>query len=199
MSIDVLMVPSYCAPLLPPLSSYTHLLASSFRFSSSLPPTASSLSERVAMNSPETPFQCLCPLGRGSSDDNRVGTVDHRFDDNHVDSSTNISFSGNTDIKSDNLQHSRSSTTRRTAPSHFYHGDSAQQCIDECRQGFLQYVLPSSPSTPSGSTSLTVTCSQLSQNTAAQQSLWQLYWCDSVFCGVWIDDSGTIGQDRKKK
>jgi hypothetical protein len=29
------------------------------------------------------------------------------------------------------------------------------------------------------------------------QDLWPLYWCDSTYCGVWIDQTVPGGQDRE--
>jgi hypothetical protein len=32
---------------------------------------------------------------------------------------------------------------------------------------------------------------------AARDMFWPLYWCDAAFCGVYIDATGDIGQDRE--
>jgi hypothetical protein len=37
-----------------------------------------------------------------------------------------------------------------------------------------------------------------SLNTAMPiHDFWSLYWCDSTFCGVGIDQAGGVGQDRE--
>lgn len=166
------------------------------------------------MGPPETPAQCLCPLSPGrdgsSSKDSSKTIKERKVHDAHaigVDDSKSLTghcSSSNKDTPTDNIRRSLSPISlfswsfppllRRSASvTTFYNGGDAQQCIIACRQGFFDSLSSSSPSSPP----LNDTCSLLSINTAAQQELWQLYWCDSAFCGVWIDTGGGTGQDRK--
>ncbi len=70
--------------------------------------------------------------------------------------------------------------------------DDASACIQCCKSRFLTELWPSySNDTLSGDL-----CDALSGPSVSQE-LWHLYWCDSTLCGVWINQTDGIGQDRK--
>jgi hypothetical protein len=68
----------------------------------------------------------------------------------------------------------------------------ADKCIANCKDQFLDTVLPGYSNETDAETFKTV-CSKLTADGPNQQ-LWPLYWCDTTFCGVWIDQKG---QDRE--
>ncbi|ERS94926.1 hypothetical protein HMPREF1624_08637 [Sporothrix schenckii ATCC 58251] len=152
------------------------------------------------MGLPETPAQCLCPLDRGGNNGSGSKSINDRnvHDAHDIDADDSKSLAGVRYSDQDNIQSSLPISPsprpalRRCVSTTFYGGGDAQKCIDACRQGFLDSL---SSSSSTSSPSLSDTCSLLSSNTAAQQELWQLYWCDSAFCGVWIDSRGGAGQD----
>jgi hypothetical protein len=63
-------------------------------------------------------------------------------------------------------------------------------CVRTCREEFLQTV-----SADYNETFRSV-CSILTAK-GPNPNLWPLYWCDSTYCGVWIDQNGKGGQDRE--
>lgn len=69
--------------------------------------------------------------------------------------------------------------------------ESAQQCVDECRQEYLKEIWPDYNNETFG-----YVCTALSTKDS-ETKLWPLYWCDSTFCGVWLDQSMGLGQDRE--
>jgi hypothetical protein len=67
------------------------------------------------------------------------------------------------------------------------------ECISLCRAAFLGRLSSSNQQVEDVDDFI---CSLLSQQDINRE-LWQLYWCDSRYCGVGIDDGGGLGQDRK--
>ncbi len=68
-------------------------------------------------------------------------------------------------------------------------GDEASACIGRCRERFLGGISP-------GDDTLAGACVSLLSTPEPHERLWQLYRCDSTRCGVWINQTGGIGQDR---
>ncbi|KAK3344254.1 hypothetical protein B0T25DRAFT_322026 [Lasiosphaeria hispida] len=63
-------------------------------------------------------------------------------------------------------------------------------CLASCKRQFLQEISPGwkeDSSWPQG-------CQNLTSATATNR-FWSLYWCDSTFCGVAINQTGGLGQD----
>lgn len=65
----------------------------------------------------------------------------------------------------------------------------AGECLQNCHSQFLGSVAPE------WNTSLAPACEALTS--ASASALWPLYWCDSTFCGVGIDETGGLQQDRE--
>lgn len=65
-----------------------------------------------------------------------------------------------------------------------------QECLDNCREQYLAVV------TPRWQAAFGDVCTSLSMEGPNEQ-LWPLYWCDSTFCGVWVNETGPTGQDRE--
>ena len=155
------------------------------------------------MGPPETSAQCLCPLSQGIGNGDSIAKGKALVDNSLSNESLTDTFSHETATKPKQsellpLSSQATSLLRRLTSTTFYDGGDAQQCIDACRQGFFESGLSSlSLSSYSSPVSLSGACSLLSSDTAAQKLLWQLYWCDSAFCGVWINHSGGKGQDRR--
>lgn len=196
-------------------------------FPSTLPSSPQPLPPRplqrpATMGPPETAAQCLCPLdgdshgSSGSSDsppnavfvstrrqatsepDKRAWEAEARVVDRIRHSSSSIPSSLSFPLSSPLPSPHFPSSSLRLRPrlsSSFYDGGDAQQCIAACRRGFLHKLAEPSPQNAAGS-SLADACALLSYATA-QHELWQLYWCDSAFCGVWIEADGGTGQDRE--
>ncbi|WQF81873.1 hypothetical protein CDEST_06887 [Colletotrichum destructivum] len=62
------------------------------------------------------------------------------------------------------------------------------KCIETCRSRFLERVVPGF-----NKTGYPEVCNVLSGSEDAKERLWELYCCDSTFCGVQLD--GNLGQD----
>lgn len=75
-------------------------------------------------------------------------------------------------------------------------GDQAERngdpprCLQNCREQFLGKVASEYDN------DFTHACKSLTKD-GPNQDLWPLYWCDSAFCGVYIDEKGPVGQDRE--
>ena len=72
-------------------------------------------------------------------------------------------------------------------------------CLQNCRTEFLKQIYPG---WDMNSRWLEGCRSLLSDNGTASPPLpesrfWNLYWCDSTFCGVAIDPQGGLGLDRE--
>ncbi|EFX06302.1 hypothetical protein CMQ_6623 [Grosmannia clavigera kw1407] len=124
------------------------------------------------MGTAETSGQCLCPNGHGAAtlatDRKNVRGIEPQ------------------------LQHVHDLPRRQTFG--FYDGSDPQDCINNCRESFFSLLLDTPPSEDdSTDTTPSEVCSLLSAD-GISDILWQLYWCDSAFCGVWIE-AGTSGQD----
>ncbi|KAK0634576.1 hypothetical protein B0T17DRAFT_9914 [Bombardia bombarda] len=63
-------------------------------------------------------------------------------------------------------------------------------CLQNCKDQFLRTLSPDW-SEPSGWVNV---CGNLTSNEPTRR-LWPLYWCDSSFCGVWINQTGGVWQD----
>ncbi len=72
------------------------------------------------------------------------------------------------------------------------HDGDAQACIQTCKDTFLKSI------SPNYSENFGDVCALLSSK-GPNEKLWSLYWCDSTFCGVWVNQSAGVGQDRKKQ
>ncbi|KAK3486377.1 hypothetical protein B0T13DRAFT_408095 [Neurospora crassa] len=74
-------------------------------------------------------------------------------------------------------------------------GDSptaeAKQCLQSCRDQFLRTV-SIDHETPEGWKYI---CNDLTTTTPSSR-FWALYWCDTTFCGVWINQTGGLQQDH---
>ena len=166
------------------------------------------------MGLPETASQCLCPLGQGGDTGSGAGTGADT-ENSQRDRRPALILDPQSSLPRQHRKDSAPSPSQSlpTPPlrrSTFYDGGNAQQCIEACRRGFLSALtLTATPSPlplPSASSigivnsddgvSLPAACSVLS-GPAVQQELWQLYWCDAAFCGVWIAADGGTGQDRR--
>ncbi|KAK3986626.1 hypothetical protein QBC44DRAFT_311155 [Cladorrhinum sp. PSN332] len=71
-------------------------------------------------------------------------------------------------------------------------------CLQNCRTEFLKWVMPG---WDDNSRWIEGCGSLLADNTTTppfktEDKFWNLYWCDSTFCGVAINPSGGLGQDR---
>lgn len=64
------------------------------------------------------------------------------------------------------------------------------KCIETCRARFLERLVPGF-----NKTRYPEVCNVLSGSEDAKERLWELYCCDSTFCGVQLD--GNLGQDRE--
>ncbi|KAK0662531.1 hypothetical protein QBC41DRAFT_284972 [Cercophora samala] len=74
--------------------------------------------------------------------------------------------------------------------------EDRSECISNCKTQFLQSITPGW-SEASGWADV---CGNLNSTShdleIAEYRFWSLYWCDSTFCGVAIDQSKGLGQDR---
>ena len=68
----------------------------------------------------------------------------------------------------------------------------AKQCLESCRNQFLETV-SNDHKTPEGWKDV---CKDLTSTTPSSR-FWSLYWCDTTFCGVWINQTGGLQQDRE--
>ncbi|KAK3947194.1 hypothetical protein QBC32DRAFT_95865 [Pseudoneurospora amorphoporcata] len=66
----------------------------------------------------------------------------------------------------------------------------AKQCLQSCMDQFLETVSVDHE-TPEGWKYL---CKDLTSTTPSSR-FWSLYWCDTTFCGVWINQTGGLQQD----
>ncbi|EPE07692.1 hypothetical protein F503_00414 [Ophiostoma piceae UAMH 11346] len=174
--------------------------------------------QTTRMGLSETASQCLCPLDQGGNTSSGTDTENSQRDSlsasvlDHQRPSISRHHRKKNPSSPPSLLHSPSPPLPTPPPLRrsptFYDGGNAQQCIEACRRGFLSALtltttpsplpLPSASSTgivnSDDGVSLPAACSALS-GPEVQQELWQLYWCDSAFCGVWIAADGGIGQD----
>ena len=67
-----------------------------------------------------------------------------------------------------------------------------KQCLESCREQFLETV-SIDHETPEG---WKYVCQDLTSTTPSSR-FWPLYWCDTTFCGVWINQTGGLQQDRE--
>ena len=92
--------------------------------------------------------------------------------------------------------HERGNHARCCFTDSISNASSAPQCLETCRREFLFSIGQTwPPQWPQLCESLTTTAT--TDTTALRNSLWPLYWCDSWFCGVWVNQSGPLGQDRE--
>lgn len=70
------------------------------------------------------------------------------------------------------------------------HPRDPPRCLQDCREQFLDKVSAGYVD------DFSKACIALTRN-GPNEFLWPLYWCDSTFCGVSIDESGPLGQDRE--
>ena len=63
------------------------------------------------------------------------------------------------------------------------------RCLQDCKKQYLDIV------SPGWSQSLNTACETLT-TTQPNTQLWPLYWCDSAFCGLGVEQNGESGQDR---
>jgi hypothetical protein len=74
--------------------------------------------------------------------------------------------------------------------------DFPKQCLQDCKRQFLQSVRAKwteEAGWPEG-------CQDLTSKSAAASAamrFWSLYWCDMEFCGVAINQTGGLEQDRE--
>lgn len=66
------------------------------------------------------------------------------------------------------------------------------ECLRNCKAQFLRTVAKGWQ----GNNGWVEGCGVLNRNVPLQD-FWSLYWCDSVFCGVGINQTGGLGQDRE--
>ena len=79
------------------------------------------------------------------------------------------------------------------APGEPYdHAKIVTDCTHRCRDGFLESIFPDYKDDYSSA------CAALSSQEVGER-FWDLYWCDSMDCGVWIDQTKGLGQDRKSR
>lgn len=67
-----------------------------------------------------------------------------------------------------------------------------RECLRSCKAQFLRSV----SETWEEENGWIDGCRTLN-NGLPRQEFWALYWCDSRFCGVGIDPTGGLGQDRE--
>ena len=67
--------------------------------------------------------------------------------------------------------------------------DYVKWCIKSCREEYWSGI------SEQFNEQYGIICTYLSQP-GTYQELWQLYWCDSNYCGVSIDQNAGKGQDR---
>lgn len=65
-------------------------------------------------------------------------------------------------------------------------------CIQRCKAQFLRSVLAEWTE----NSGWVDGCRTLN-GTAPVREFWSVYWCDSTFCGVGINQTGGLGQDRE--
>ncbi|KAK1772428.1 hypothetical protein QBC33DRAFT_564905 [Phialemonium atrogriseum] len=68
------------------------------------------------------------------------------------------------------------------------HHSDPPRCLQNCREQFLEQV------SHDYIEDFAKACAPLTKD-GPNQGLWPLYWCDSTFCGVYIDRNGPLGQD----
>ncbi len=74
--------------------------------------------------------------------------------------------------------------------------DYPKSCLDNCRSQFLRRISPDW--TDDNTTSWPPGCRNLTTDKAMRSSqFWELYWCDELFCGVAINRTGGLEQDRE--
>ncbi|KAA8629904.1 hypothetical protein SMACR_04101 [Sordaria macrospora] len=66
----------------------------------------------------------------------------------------------------------------------------AKQCLQSCRDQFLETVSIEHET----SEGWKYICKDLTSKTPSSR-FWSLYWCDTTFCGVWINQTGGLQQD----
>ncbi|KAK3320620.1 hypothetical protein B0T19DRAFT_244239 [Cercophora scortea] len=68
--------------------------------------------------------------------------------------------------------------------------DDPKICLHNCKSEFLRTVSPDWDD----ATSWPSLCQKITSNVPTSR-FWPLYWCDSTFCGVWINQTGGVWQD----
>ena len=66
------------------------------------------------------------------------------------------------------------------------------ECLHNCKAQFLRKVMKGWQDNKGWVEG----CKSLDRRVPVQE-FWSLYWCDSVFCGVGINQTGGLGQDRE--
>lgn len=66
------------------------------------------------------------------------------------------------------------------------------ECLHNCKEQFLQAVAKGWH----GDEGWVEGCGSLNRGVPVRE-FWSLYWCDSVFCGVGINQTGGLRQDRE--
>jgi len=70
------------------------------------------------------------------------------------------------------------------------HSHDPIRCLQNCKTQFLEIV------SANYSKTFSTVCTKLTTK-GPSQDLWRLYWCDSTYCGVGIDQQVPAGQDRE--
>lgn len=70
------------------------------------------------------------------------------------------------------------------------HPSDPPRCLQNCKDQFLEKV------SDGYDEDFSKACVSLTKD-GPNQLLWPLYWCDSEFCGVYINRNGSLGQDRE--
>ncbi|KAK4667101.1 hypothetical protein QC763_306180 [Podospora pseudopauciseta] len=74
--------------------------------------------------------------------------------------------------------------------------EDRSECISNCKTQFLQSISPGWSEAASGWADVCGNLNSTSKGVeVAEYRFWSLYWCDSTFCGVAIDQSKGLGQD----
>ncbi|KAK4655866.1 hypothetical protein QC762_306180 [Podospora pseudocomata] len=74
--------------------------------------------------------------------------------------------------------------------------EDRSECISNCKTQFLQSISPGWSEAASGWADVCGNLNSTSKGVeVAEYRFWSLYWCDSAFCGVAIDQSKGLGQD----
>ncbi|KAK3314524.1 hypothetical protein B0H66DRAFT_593246 [Apodospora peruviana] len=68
---------------------------------------------------------------------------------------------------------------------------SRDPCVQSCKNHFMSTVVMAAFNDVTG---WQAACGKLTSDTPTEQ-FWPLYWCDSTFCGVQVNQTGGLGQD----
>ncbi|KAJ9138595.1 hypothetical protein NKR23_g8321 [Pleurostoma richardsiae] len=88
------------------------------------------------------------------------------------------------------LDNSNCACPFNTEKSGIYNGQSAPECLSECRSDFLLKAAGNDTISQDVCDRL-----QAADDASQQTTFWPLYWCDVSLCGVWIDPKNVYGQD----